>query len=419
MPEHVLPDREVLEKTYLENRAAYAAVLEAFKQEVQDLFQAGTYHPTLKARVKDFDSYYTKVLKKLREHPDRDSLPIVSDLLGIRIICPFLENLKDAERLLRETLQVTEVERKGYHRNVREFGYASTHLMVRVPGCILVKFHLTEQLLCEVQLQTILQNAWSEVEHDLIYKADFSPFDEPLRRKLSALNAMLTLSDTIFQEILDYQNNLHEQLQKRRQTFSEQVQSAFSDIFLQGAHDPGKRENPDADGGREDFPLPRIPGSNIDDLLIDALTAHNSRRFGRAIDLYTRILELGPQDAIRSVILVHRGMAHFAKSDYQRALEDFSLALEHDGTSCKALYCRGIVYMLRKNYSPALSDFNRGIELDPFHTDLLLRRAQVLYQVGDYPEALADCEAALRIEPHAEKLQAFRSLVKSRCEKRT
>ena len=45
MPEHVLPDREALEKTCLENRAAYAAVLEAFKQEVQDLFQAGTYHP--------------------------------------------------------------------------------------------------------------------------------------------------------------------------------------------------------------------------------------------------------------------------------------------------------------------------------------------------------------------------------------
>ena len=411
MREYALPDRKALEKKYLENSATYGAVLDAFKQEVQGLFQASAINPTIKGRVKSFDSYYRKVLKKLRERPGLDSLPAISDILGIRIICPFLENLKVTERMLREALQVLKVERKGYNVRVYEFGYESTHLMVRIPECILTTFHLKQELLCEVQLQTILQDAWSEVEHELIYKADFSPFDDPLRRKLAALNAMLTLSDTIFQEIRDYQNNLNEQLQNRRRTFSNQVQSAFSDIFRQSAHRDPKQENSSFVRGDDDIIIPRIPGTSIDDLLIAALTAHNSRRFSPAIELYTKILDLDPQNNIRSVILVHRGMAHFAKFDYQSALEDFSMAFEHDSTNCKALYCRGIVHILQKNYSMALSDFNRGIELDPFHIDLLLGRAQVLYQLGNYPEALSDCEAALRIEPHAEKLTAFRNLV--------
>jgi putative GTP pyrophosphokinase len=54
---------------------------------------------------------------------------------------------------------------------------------------------------CEVQVRTILQDAWAEVEHELVYKAEFTPFDEPMKRKLAALNANLTLSDMLFQEI--------------------------------------------------------------------------------------------------------------------------------------------------------------------------------------------------------------------------
>ncbi|MFW6181273.1 MAG: GTP pyrophosphokinase [Spirochaetota bacterium] len=209
MPEDPVPDRRVLERGYVERCAAYAAVLEAFEQRLRELFQAGTVRPTIKGRVKSFDSYYRKLLRKLREQPARDALPPISDILGVRIICPFLEDLRDAERLVHERLQVVSVERKGCHRSVREFGYESTHLMVRVPEDILYHHRLSGEPVCEVQVQTILQNAWSEVEHELVYKAGFSPFDEPLRRKLAALNAMLTLSDTIFQEIRDYQSSLH------------------------------------------------------------------------------------------------------------------------------------------------------------------------------------------------------------------
>jgi putative GTP pyrophosphokinase len=38
-----------------------------------------------------------------------------------------------------------------------------------------------------VQLRTILQDAWAEVEHELIYKSDIKLPNASIRRKLAAL----------------------------------------------------------------------------------------------------------------------------------------------------------------------------------------------------------------------------------------
>ncbi len=63
---------------------------------------------------------------------------------------------------------------------------------------------------CEIQLRTILQDAWAEVEHELVYKSDISLPNQSIRRKLASLNATLTLSDLIFQEIRDYQKEIRQ-----------------------------------------------------------------------------------------------------------------------------------------------------------------------------------------------------------------
>ncbi len=114
----------------------------------------------------------------------------------------------------------------------KEFGYESIHILIEVPADILSRFQLAESLVCEIQVCTILQDAWAEVEHELVYKANFSPFDESLKRKLAALNATLTLSDTLFQEIRDYQRLLQSELKRRRETFIEQLHNTIdSDTF--------------------------------------------------------------------------------------------------------------------------------------------------------------------------------------------
>lgn len=115
---------------------------------------------------------------------------------------------------------------------MREFGYEGTHLVVRVPEAVLATTGVEERLLCEIQLQTTLQEAWSEVEHEVVYKAAFSSYDETVKRELAALDAVLTLSDTIFQKIRDHQGRLNEMMKKRRESFSDSVRTAIAENGL-------------------------------------------------------------------------------------------------------------------------------------------------------------------------------------------
>ena len=70
----------------------------------------------------------------------------------------------------------------------------------------------------EVQVRTILQDAWAEVEHELIYKSHFRfPNSDSIRKKLAAVNASLSLADMIFQEIRDAQKEMARWGQERFQ----------------------------------------------------------------------------------------------------------------------------------------------------------------------------------------------------------
>ena len=144
------------------------------------------------------------------------------------IICTFLEDIADVLDQIKSVFQVTEVEIKGSSQSYKEFGYESVHVLVSVPeDCkpenLPCDVKLPDELVCEIQIRTILQDAWAEVEHELIYKTEFTPFDMPLKRKLASMNASLSLADIIFQEIRNYQKNLQNEMLQRRQSFYEKA----------------------------------------------------------------------------------------------------------------------------------------------------------------------------------------------------
>jgi putative GTP pyrophosphokinase len=137
--------------------------------------------------------------------------------------------------------------------------------------------------------------------------------------------------------------------------------------------------------------------ASIDEMLLDALSAHNKHEFQQAIALYSRILEFNPDDIIKALIFTHRGMAFFARSHYEEAIADFAKALELDRNSYKAAYYQGVVYAVLRQYPEAINAFNISLNLHPFQHYCLYRRGQAYYHLEDYPHALADCEAALAL----------------------
>lgn len=383
-----VPSRRTLQKQYDQHAAAIEKALHEIQRRIAVAVRGNNVRPTLKYRVKTFDSFYEKLLRRSRGLENGATLEI-TDLLGVRVVCPFMEEIQTIESALHSAFTVREVERKGSQLGFREFGYSSVHLLIDLPEDILHSFHLGGEWICEVQLRTILQDAWAEVEHELVYKADLTPLDQRLRRKLAALNANLTLSDIIFQEIRDYQRSLQRKLMRRRETFwTELGEPTTIETELENG------ATSDHDGG-----MIETGSDTVDVMLIQALQAHNQKDYKSAERIYTDILAYQPSDHIAAIIHTHRGMARLAAGDADGAVEDLSMTIRISPQTTKAYYYRGVVQRSEGLIDEALTDFSRCLEYDPYHIESRVARARIYHERGETDAAAADFRMAHHLDP--------------------
>ena len=446
-----LPSRSRLEDEYQHNAEMMERVLFELQRRIKLILAKAGMQPTIKYRLKSFDSYYHKLLRRVSTPPKTKDWHQITDLLGIRVVCPFMADLPVVERLLSQEFEILEREKKGAEFSFKEFGYESLHYLLRLPQDVQESFHVADDMVCELQLRTILQDAWAEVEHELVYKSDYTPFDESLRRKLAALNANLSLADMVFHEIREYQRELQRQLRKRRTDFWELVRRSEDEkrgILIADGELRGTWVNPDANlesppeidcppnvsapafnlsGGEATIPtgggfgigldagLAANPGlahyDVVDGQLLKALYAHNAHRYQEAIALYSAILEMQPRQAVLTIVLVHRGMVHFAMGKYPAAIEDFGRSMDGEGDHRRAYYYRAVAQRQLGAYSEALDDLNQCLSIDPFQSEALLSRAQTLVKLGDYATALQDVDSALALHPEDDEAHRFREVL--------
>ncbi|MGP1475243.1 MAG: (p)ppGpp synthetase [Treponema sp.] len=383
-------------KSRIKNRyESYIPLLIQIRENIHKKIKENIYlssQPTYKARIKSFSSYYRKLIRqKSEEAALSDSLVCLTDMIGIRVICTFLEDISVVLEQLKEIFDIREIERKGADLNFKEFGYESIHVLIAIPeDCVPVDIDdnlpLPNDLVCEIQIRTILQDAWAEVEHELIYKSEFTPFDMPLRRKLASMNASLNLADIIFQEIRDYQKKLQDEMNERKLQFyniADTITNEQLGVNVEKKELQIERINPYVRG-------------TIDDLLLQAIHAHNAGEFDRAISIYTEIIESkpSPNNIVLSVILKHRGMAYFTKNDYMQALKDFKQSFEFDPKNFRSVYYEGIVNSVQKDYKSAVKCFDKSLELNEYQAHTYYRRAIALYELHEYERAMNDVAAA-------------------------
>ena len=398
-----IPDKATLKKQY----SFYCPALEILLKRLVDMLKQqldSHIRPTYKGRVKDFESYYRKLLRVIASSSAATgqaapTFPCISDIVGVRIVCAFLQDLNTAESVLCSSFDILEIERKGADRTFREFGYESTHILISIPKELKHGLSLPPDLIFEVQLRTILQDAWAEVEHELVYKSEFSPFDLPLKRKLASINASLSLADIIFQELRDYQTKLNKEIETRRVSFYAQA-----DMSEESVYPLGDSHSALSFGGAE---MPYQRGT-IDDMILDAIEAHNSGHIDRAIKIYTDIIAARPRGPALSVIYKHRGMAYFARSDYELALFDFNSSVEANPEDYRAYYYAGIVLSIMRRDSEAEAAFDKSLALNMYQPYLYLRRARCYYNMGRFHDALVDLDKARALGLNAAEEKALR-----------
>jgi ppGpp synthetase/RelA/SpoT-type nucleotidyltranferase len=395
--EIIIPNKEQLQFAYDSYKPVLTAILFSIEQKLKKNLKLASM-PTFKTRIKDFNSYYKKLLRVRPKSIGKQNLPTLTDLLGIRVICAFLEDLKTVEEQISKIFKIIEIERKGADRTFSEFGYESIHFLVEIPEEFKTdKDTVPDGLVCEIQVRTILQDAWAEVEHELVYKSEFSPFDLPLRRKLASLNASLSLSDIIFQEIRDYQNKLNKELDCRRESFYDKADNIARGIILE-KNSEEIETNIETERSPTDMASPYIRGT-IDDMILEAIHAHNTGNLEKAVEIYTKIIEAkpSPNDIVLSVIYKHRGMAKFAMNNFEQALEDFNNSCKYDPSSFRSYYYVGIVYSVLGQNEKALEAFDKSLELNGFQAHVYYRKALACYNDSNYSQALNDLQKGISL----------------------
>lgn len=394
----LLLDRKALESSYRRYRTLYDHAIRTLHRNLRAMLNKYYINATIKYRIKSFESYFEKLLRL--QNGQRSSI-LLNDLIGLRIVCPFLEDIEVTEKLLSQHFTVIEVERKALRRSFREFGYDSTHILIELPVEMLPHTMPNSGRVCEIQLRTILQEAWAEVEHELIYKAGFSILNESIKRKLASLNANLALSDIIFQELRDYQKEIIRQDEKRRETLQEKVQSTEEISLLKSVETPVVTPK-----------APIIPpNSALEKLLLEALEMHSNGYFDQAIAIYHQIMSQRISKKLKSIVSNHRGMAYFVKSDYNNALQDFNVAIQNDRANYRAFINRGLVYRMLHRYHEALQDFDRSLQINALQVDGYYSRALVNFDLHNFAAAIEDCEKVLNINPDYSPVHHFKRII--------
>lgn len=124
---------------------------------------------TIKIRLKSMESIMDKLYRKKLPFEVSTVEACLTDVAGIRVICPFLEDIYRLADCLLQQDDVKLIRMKDYIREPKDNGYRSLHLIVEIP---IFLQNEKKQMKVEVQLRTIAMDFWASLEHRLRYKKD-------------------------------------------------------------------------------------------------------------------------------------------------------------------------------------------------------------------------------------------------------
>ncbi|AQT79627.1 hypothetical protein B1R94_10635 [Mycolicibacterium litorale] len=185
-------------RQYDENEPRY----EALEEEVgftltKAIDSAGLKVHSIVGRVKDVETFLEKIVRKGYTEPFDQMV----DLVGVRIVCLFIDDLDTVDGIIRRCFNVLKREDKVRSADPESWSYQSIHY-----DCILAdsdsgaRYDEIKAITFEIQVRTILQDAWATVEHYLAYKG-LTTVPDALKRDFSALAGLFHIADDQFQKL--------------------------------------------------------------------------------------------------------------------------------------------------------------------------------------------------------------------------
>ncbi len=189
------------EQWYDKNKTLYERFSEEIKGIIIKVLKAQKIpYQSVNHRVKEKESF----LNKCRNEKYTNPIEQIMDISGIRIIAYTNQDVSDICKILQDEFLIDESNsgNKADMLATDKVGYLSVHYVLQLSKkrLELVEYKEYENLKCEVQVRTLLQHAWAEIEHDKNYKfAGVLPNE--IKRRFYLVAGALELMDYEFDKL--------------------------------------------------------------------------------------------------------------------------------------------------------------------------------------------------------------------------
>lgn len=161
----------------------------------------------VEGRIKDADECVRKFSRKYRPALEESGTPYqirpyITDLIGLRIVCLYEDELDVLAKAVQNHFEVLDITDKvaSVESTDAAFGYKGLHMDLRLnaAGRSLPGNEFLADLCFELQIRTLVQDAWSVLDHKIKYKKSIPG---PLKRRINVLAALFELADREFRQI--------------------------------------------------------------------------------------------------------------------------------------------------------------------------------------------------------------------------
>jgi len=212
-------EKRVFRSYYESNQKLFVAAKNSYIGMVRTLIRQSDVGEVTKieGRVKDQEECIGKFQRKYQGKLEADEQPyqirdFISDLIGIRIVCLYEDQVSVVSELLQRHFTILNVTDKtsAVESTEDSFGYKGLHMDLALgPKMASLPKYLPQQEGCfEVQIRSVIQDAWSMLDHKIKYKKSI-PVD--LKRRINVLSALFELADREFKEIRNATADLMQQ----------------------------------------------------------------------------------------------------------------------------------------------------------------------------------------------------------------
>lgn len=205
-------------RQYISLRPKYKQLSEKVRAIIEEvlMIESINFH-AVTCRTKEISSFSKKIDNPKYDKPFEQ----ITDFSGVRIITYVEDDVKAACKLIE---QIFEIDRensldKSGQLGTDRVGYKSVHYVCELPNnrIELLEYSKFNKLKFEIQIRTILQHSWAEIEHDKNYKFSGQLPDE-IKRRFKLLAGSLEIADREFnqlsREIDDYSDSVKNSTEK-------------------------------------------------------------------------------------------------------------------------------------------------------------------------------------------------------------